>query len=68
VLILTFIFAVLNICLGFALAVYLGYGLADLSGSWSDDDASTAEAIFDNDVSAASESPAAETIEEPVAV
>lgn len=26
-LVLTFIFAVLNICLGFALAMYLGYGL-----------------------------------------
>lgn len=25
-LVLTFIFAVLNICLGFALAIYLGYG------------------------------------------
>jgi len=31
---LTFVIGVLNVCLGYALAVYLGYGPPGLSESW----------------------------------
>jgi len=56
-LVLTLIFAVLNICLGFALAMYLGYGRPGLSEPGNASGTNSVETISEPDAPPSLESP-----------